>query len=215
MLYVFTVIGVRKNDHYIICFIASKAIGETPIDIRNIMDIKNRSNKTNNNNNLITTNDNNDQKENIPILNLYQPINTRPIVINQDFFKLEKNNPELNKLDTNMKDTYSSTKNKDISSSIINTKKIYHLEYVQKNNNNNSIEYYLNNILKYKTSIFPSSTQINTSLFKPSVKSFGGYNKNASGIILSNIQDDDDSPFNISEHIFPFLEEENMLIEIY
>ena len=104
-----------------------------PIDIQNIIDVKNKTN------NIITSNDNIDQKEYIPILNLYQPLNTRPIatVSNQDIIKPELNNLESNKQDSNIKETFSSTKNKDvIMSSLINNpnmKKIYHLEFIQKN----------------------------------------------------------------------------------
>ena len=190
-----------------------------PIDIQNIIDVKNKSN------NIITSNDNIDQKEYIPILNLYQPLNTRPIatVSNHDIIKPELNNLESNKQDSNIKETFSSTKNKDvIMSSLINNpnmKKIYHLEFIQKNNNNKSVEYYLNNILKKHKSSFPPITnitnQINSSLFKPSAKTNGANlltfkNSGIGNIILTNIQDDDDPPFNCSEHAFPLSDEENI-----
>ena len=187
-----------------------------PIDIQKINNIKNKEN-----NNNIMTNENINQKEIIPILNLYEPLNTRPVAntINQETIKSEKNNQELNKQDTNIKETFSSTKNKDVTSNIFNNpnaKKIYYLEFNQKNNNINSVEYYLNNILKnHKSNALASTNQINSSLFKPSTKNSGGANlfiKNSGigNIILSNIQDDDDPPFISSERPFPSSDEENI-----
>ena len=186
-----------------------------PIDIQNIINIKNKEN-----NNNIMTNENIIQKEIIPILNLYEPLNTRPVAnaIIQEIIKSEKNNQDIIKQETNIKETFSSTKNKDVTSIFfnnLNAKKIYYLEFVQKNNYN-SVEYFLNNILRnQKSNIAPLTNQINSSLFKPSTKISSPNNmliKNSGigNIIFSNIQDDDDSPFLSSERPFPSCDEENI-----
>ena len=169
---------------------------------------KNSSSKNKLNNNPTIKN-----IESIPSLNLYQP-NERPFIItlNQEIIKPE----ESNKQESNIKETFSSTKN--VGSSIINnhiSKKIYLFEFIHKYNNN-SIEYYLNNILK-KTKIHSDlhiNNHISSSLFKPSSKSFIlNSNLKSSGIgyiMSSNLQDEEDCPFTISETSFPIFDEENV-----
>ena len=176
-------------------------------------------NKLNNN---LTLNNNMEVGESIPSLNLNKN-KERPYImaLKQDILKPD--NRESNK-DSNIKETFSSTKN--VGSSIANNynaKKIFLFEFIHKYNNN-SIEYYLNNILKNKkTNIQPQVTShISSSLFKPSQKTnlnnlTLNYNQNSniknSGIgyiMSSNLQDDEDAPFNVSDTNFSIFDEENI-----
>ena len=210
----------RGNSKFInnyIYFLGGTPVGEMPVDISNL-----NNGPTKTNSNIKVTNNNMEQRETIPILNLYQPIKTRPVATKQETAKID-NNQELNKQESNIKETYSSTK-KEISTNINNNqnvKKIHLFEFIQKNHPN-TVEYYLNNLLKNNKSNFPPlSSQINSSLFKPTAKNsttnFFNNNPNANGKnsgigigMTSNIQEDDESPFNVLEHPFPSSDEENI-----
>ena len=210
----------RGNSKFInnyIYFLGGTPVGEMPVDISNL-----NNGPTKTNSNIKVTNNNMEQRETIPILNLYQPIKTRPVATKQETAKID-NNQELNKQESNIKETYSSTK-KEISANINNNqnvKKIHLFEFIQKNHPN-TVEYYLNNLLKNNKSNFPPlSSQINSSLFKPTAKNsttnFFNNNPNANGKnsgigigMTSNIQEDDESPFNVLEHPFPSSDEENI-----
>ena len=123
----------------------------------------------------------NEGKESLPSLILQKP---------------NKNvNPPSNKQDTNYKETYTSTKNK---GSVVGGlfKKIHFLEFSEKARQN-SVEYYLNNAIKNNTNGIGNSTIHNNF-----TNSF--MNKNIS-------QDEIDSHYNISEHLMPLLDEENII----
>ena len=101
----------------------------------------------------------------------------------------KNNNPSSNKQDTNLVETYTSTKNK---GSVVGAlfKKIPLLEFPSRKYLN-SVEYYLNNILKNKY-IINSPTNKNSNIYKLS-------------------QDIEETPYNVSEHLMPLLEEENII----
>ena len=140
-----------------------------PVDI-----LKLNKYQTNSNNNIFANNNNMDQKESIPTLNLYQPIKLRALgpTNQQELIKQDINNLEAIKQESNIKETFSSTKEKEFSSNLNNNqniKKIHLFEFNPKNTN--TVEYNLNSILKSNKSNFPPSTsQISSSLFKPPAK---------------------------------------------
>ena len=154
-------------------------------------------------------------KETIPSLNLYLPIKTRAAVTTtkQETVKQDTINQDNNKQESNIKETFSSTKNKELTTNLNNpnVKKIHLFEFNPKNHSN-TVEYYLNNILKNNKSCFPPLTsQISSSLFKVSKKNNSNLiSKNSNNnliakgsglgnIMSSNIQDDEDPPFNVLE----------------
>ena len=101
----------------------------------------------------------------------------------------KNNNPSSNKQDTNLVETYTSTKNK---GSVVGAlfKKIPLLEFPSRKYLN-SVEFYLNNILKNKY-IINSPINKNSNIYKLS-------------------QDIEETPYNVSEHLMPLLEEENII----
>ena len=106
--------------------------------------------------------------------------------------KQNKNlNPPSNKQDTNLIETYTSTKNKFSGEGGL-FKKIHFLEF-NKKNYTNSIEFYLNNFLKNKNLInsieFNNNSPINKKLSK----------------------DFEETPYNISEQILSLLDEESII----
>jgi len=172
----------------IILLIDSTPLGEMPIDVSNIINIQNKSN------NNIVTNTNMEPGENFPTLNLYQNTKSRggPIF-------------STNKQDTNILETFNSPKNKEIMNNNINngsipnnipSKKIHLFEFVPKSDSN-SLEFYLNNVLKNNKSNFPpiGNGQISTSLFPTEDKDNGKSNE---------------IPFVVSEHQMPLTDEENI-----
>jgi hypothetical protein len=123
----------------------------------------------------LDANNNMEQKDIIPTLNLYQNNIGRGGAFS------------TNKQDTNIIETYTSLKNKEIQNQSnipnndnnnqinnINTlnntlyKQIHLFEFRPKKNSN-TLEYFLNNLLKYNKFNFPSipNGQINSSLFPP------------------------------------------------
>ena len=182
-----------------------------PVDIPNIINVQN---KTNNN---IIINNNLEQRETIPTLNLYQqPVKTRVLASTT---QQEATNLETNKQETNIKETISYSKSKDIASNLPvnqnNIKKITLFEFLPKNNN--TVEYYLNNILKNNKSNFlplSNQNQNNSSSFKPAIKNNIVNNTGSNGDLTNNIpantQEEEECPFNYSEHPFPLLDEENI-----
>ena len=106
--------------------------------------------------------------------------------------KQNKNlNPSSNKQDTNLIETYTSTKNKfSVEGGLF--KKIHFLEF-NKKNNIYSIEFYLNNYLKNKAIV--NSTEFN----------------NNSPINKKISKDFEELPYNLSEHLMPLLDEENII----
>ena len=190
-----------------------------PVDISSLINVQSKKN-----NNVITTTNNMEPRETIPTLNLYQPIKTKVISTTT---KQDTNNLESNKQESNIKETYSSTKNKEVTANLTNNqnvKKINFFEFIPKNHTN-TVEYYLNHILKTKKSTFaPLSNQISSSLFKPSAKksntniilnhnSNNNLNVKNSGIgniVPSNAQEEEESPFNVTDHPFPQSDEENI-----
>ena len=104
-----------------------------PVDISNIINVQN---KTNNN---IIINNHLDQRETIPTLNLYQqPIKARVLASTT---QQDTTNIESNKQDTNIKDTFSYSKNEGVASNLlnqnvntnnVNMKKITLFEYIPK-----------------------------------------------------------------------------------
>ena len=189
-----------------------------PVDISNIINVQN---KTNNN---IIINNHLDQRETIPTLNLYQqPIKARVLASTT---QQDTTNIESNKQDTNIKDTFSYSKNEGVASNLlnqnvntnnVNMKKITLFEYIPKNNN--TVESYLNMILKNnKSNFLPLTNQINSaSFFKPNAKSNLPNNNNNNpsngdigNNVVSNNQEEEECPFNYSEHPFPLLDEENI-----
>ena len=192
-----------------------------PVDISSFV-----NGQTKTNNNIIITNNNLGQKETIPTLNLYQPVKTRPAVTTtkQETIKQDTINQDNNKQESNIKETFSSTKNKELTTNLINpnVKKIYLFEFNPRNRSN-TVEYYLNYLLKNNKSNFPPLTsQISSSLFKQSKKNTGNLiNRNSNNnliikgsgignIMTSNIQDEEDPAFNVLEHPFPSQDEEKI-----
>ena len=168
-------------------------------------------------------NNNNEQNE-IPNLDLYGIPNNRGGIFSS------------NKQETNF-GTYTSPKNKEM----------HNLNNIQNNENNNPInkintlnntlykqihlfefhpkkdsytlEYYLNNLLKYNKFSFPSipNGQINSSLFHPSGNNIMNKNSNNipngmnSNTNFSKIQEEEEElPFNVSEYNMPLIDEENI-----
>ena len=105
---------------------------------------------------------------------------------------VNKQNKSANpKQDTNLIETYTSTKNK-ISGEGGLFKKIHFLEF-NKKNNVNSIEFYLNNFLKNKNIVNSTEFNNNSPINKKISKEF------------------DELPYNLSEHLLPLLDEENII----
>ena len=182
----------------------SNLLGEMPVDITS--DNKDQNKATNNN--IITTNNNMEPKEEIPCLNLYQPVTrVAATTTNHESNKIETNNQESNKQETNIQETFSSIKKKEIEINTIinpNIKKINLFEFIPKDNSN-SVEYHLNGVLKNNKSNFLISNPNNNSLFKPTAKNSTGNIINA-----SNINEDKNVPFNVSEHSFPLIDEDKI-----
>ena len=159
----------------IIIFLSdSTPLGEMPIEAPNIINIQTKSN------NNIVTNTNMEPGETIPTLNLYQNVKGRGGAVFS-----------TNKQDTNILEVFNSPKNKEninnnVNNDNIPSKKINHFEFVPKSDSN-SLEYYLNNILKNNKSNFPAigNGQNNTSLF-PTGDKVNGNSK--------------EIPFVVSEH---------------
>ena len=195
-------------------------IGEMPVDISGGINGRTKIHE-----NLIITNNNMEPKETIPTLNLYQPVKNRPVTSTTklETAKLDNNNQESNKQESNIKETYSSTKNRELTANLNNNpnmKKIHLFEFIPKSHTN-TIEYYLNNILKnHKSNIPPLTNQVNSSLFRPLPKNSNNFlnvnnnvNLKNSGIgnaIASSIQEEEEPPFNVQEHPFPASDEENI-----
>ena len=180
----------------------------------------NIQNKSNSN---LDGNNNMEQKEIIPTLNLYQNNNGRGVF-------------SSNKQDTNILETFTSPKNKDVQNqnkipnndnnnqiNKINTlnntqyKKIHLFEFRPKKNTY-TFEYFWNDSMKYNKINFPSipNGQINSSLFPPSGNNL---NKNPNNIVNgmnnnvnpNNIQEDEEElPFYVSEYNMPLVDEENI-----
>ena len=181
-----------------------------PVDI-----LKLNKYQTNSNNNIFANNNNMDQKESIPTLNLYQPIKLRALgpTNQQELIKQDINNLEAIKQESNIKETFSSTKEKEFSSNLNNNqniKKIHLFEFNPKNTN--TVEYNLNSILKSNKSNFPPSTsQISSSLFKPPAKN--NVVNNTSPCLANNMNNniqEEQEPFTYSEHPFPSTDEEKI-----
>ena len=100
-------------------------------------------------------------------------------------------NPSANKQDTNLIETYTSTKNKFSGEGGL-FKKIHFLEFTNRKYVN-SIEFYLNNFLKNKNIV--NSTEFN----------------NNSPINKKISKDIEELPYNLSEHLMPLLDEENII----
>ena len=106
--------------------------------------------------------------------------------------KQNKNlNPQSNNKDTNLIETFTSTKKQQ---SVVGGlfKKIHFLEFSQKDQTN-SVEYYLNNYLKNNGGIANS------------------FVNNASPNGKRNSIELEEMPYNISEHLMPMLDEENIM----
>ena len=172
----------------------------------------------------LDANNNMEQKDIIPTLNLYQNNIGRGGAFS------------TNKQDTNIIETYTSLKNKEIQNQSnipnndnnnqinnINTlnntlyKQIHLFEFRPKKNSN-TLEYFLNNLLKYNKFNFPSipNGQINSSLFPPSGNNI---NKNPNSIpngMNNNVnpnkiqEEEEELPFNVSEYNMPLIDEENI-----
>ena len=193
-----------------------------PVDISRGINGRNKINE-----NMIITNNNMEPREKIPTLNLYQPAKTKPAATTtkQETANKDTNNQDSNKLESNIKETYSSTKNKELTTNLNNNpniKKIHLFEFISKNHVH-TVEYYLNNILKnHKSNFPPISNQISSSLFKPPAKTSSKIlcinnsnnnnikNSGVGNAIVSNIQEEEEPPFNVLEHPFPSLDEENI-----
>ena len=118
--------------------------------------------------------------------------------------KVNKNiHPSSNKNDTNLIETFTSTKNK-VANVLDNlTKKIHFLEFMQRHNIN-SVEYYLNNYLKTKkleNNQDDDPAQIGNSTVRKMNSNFGNVSQDEEEII----------PYNINEHEIPLLDEENII----
>ena len=162
-----------------------------PIEASNIINIQT---KTNNN---LVTNTNMEPGETIPTLNLYQNGKNRGGAVFS-----------TNKQDTNILEIFNSPKNKEAINNNLNngnngnipnnipSKKINLFEFVPKSDSN-SLEFYLNNVLKNNKSNFPpiGNGQISTSLFPSADKANGNSNE---------------IPFVFSEHQMPLTDEENI-----
>ena len=106
--------------------------------------------------------------------------------------KQNKNlNPQSNNKDTNLIETFTSTKKQQ---SVVGGlfKKIHFLEFSQKDQTN-SVEYYLNNYLKNNKNIANS------------------FVNNGSPTGKRNSLELEEMPYNISEHLMPMLDEENIM----
>ena len=106
--------------------------------------------------------------------------------------KQNKNlNPQSNNKDTNLIETFTSTKKPQ---SVVGGlfKKIHFLEFSQKDQTN-SVEYYLNNYLKNNKNIANS------------------FVNNGSPTGKRNSIEIEEMPYNISEHLMPMLDEENIM----
>ena len=106
--------------------------------------------------------------------------------------KQSKNlNPQSIKQDTNLIETFTSTKKQQ---SVVGGlfKKIHFLEFAQKEQTN-SVEYYLNNFLKNNRNV--SNSFVNN----------GSPNTKRNSIEIEEM------PYNVSEHLMPLLDEENII----
>jgi hypothetical protein len=173
--------------------------------------------------NNLDANNNLEQNDIIPTLNLYQNVKSKGVF-------------STNKQDSNTLENYASPKNKDLQTqnNIINNdhcnqinkintlnntlyKQIHLFEFRPKKNSN-TLEYFLNNLLKYNKFNFLSlpNGQINSSLFPPSGNN--NINKNSNNIPngMNNngnpnkIQEAEELPFNVSEYNMPLIDEENI-----
>jgi len=111
--------------------------------------------------------------------------------------------PSSNKNDTNLIETFTSTKNK--VGNVLDglTKKIHFLEFMQRHNIN-SIEYYLNNYLKAKkleNNQEDDPAQIGNSTIRKVNTNLGNVSQDEEEII----------PYNINEHEMPLSDEENII----
>ena len=178
----------------------------------------------NRSNNNLDPNNNMDHNENIPTLNLYQNNKMRGGAFSS------------NKQDTNIVETFTSPKNKEVQNqnnihnneninpinkinSLNNTlyKQIHLFEFRPKKNSY-TLEYYLSNLLKYNKYNFPAipNGQINSSLFPPSGNN--NINKNSNNIPngMNNfpdpnkVQEEEELPFIVSEYNMPLIDEENI-----
>ena len=181
-----------------------------PVDISSLI---NAQSKTNNN---LITNNNMEPKETIPTLNLYQPAKTKQVAATskQDTNKQETNNQELNKQESNIKEEILTPKNKEQTLNNPYAKKIN--LFIPKKNNN-SIEYNLNLILKNNQANFIPTNRISSPLNKKrnsysNCFNINNNNKNIENgnVISNNLQEEEDSPFNVSEYSFPSNDEENI-----
>ena len=122
--------------------------------------------------------------------------------------KSNKNaNPSQN---TNLIETFTSTKNK--TANVLDSlfKKIHYLEFVPKSNLN-SVEYYLNNFLKNKRM---NNQDIGSRINSIVIPQFGNstinnLNNNTLVNIISQVEDE--IPYNISEHQMPLSDEDNII----
>ena len=187
-----------------------------PVDISSIINIQSKTN-----NNIISSNNNMEPRETIPTLNLYQPkAKVVATTSKQEANKQDPSNQEFNKQESNIKEEITSPKNKELADdnpSNINDKKINLFELIPKKSIN-SVEYNLNLILKNNKSVSPN--RINSPLFIYKKKNSKNINLNSNNlnpkniengiVILNNMQEEDDTPFNVSEISFPLVDEEKI-----
>ena len=156
------------------------------IDNPNAPGTQDQRNRNNSNNNI-------DCRESLP-----------SFTVNKNYIPLSKHK------DTNLLETYTSTKNK--TANILDNlhKKIYFLEFIAKTNLN-SIEYYLNNTLKSKkVSNNPDGSKVNSFVLPQFGNStINNLNNNTLVNIISQVEDE--IPYNISEHSVPLADEENII----
>ena len=187
-----------------------------PVDISSIINIQSKTN-----NNIISSNNNMEPRETIPTLNLYQPkAKVVATTSKQEANKQDPSNQEFNKQESNIKEEITSPKNKELADdnpSNINDKKINLFELIPKKSIN-SVEYNLNLILKNNKSVSPN--RINSPLFIYKKKNSKNITLNSNNlnpkniengiVILNNMQEEDDTPFNVSEISFPLVDEEKI-----
>ena len=126
-------------------------------------------------------------------------------------FTVKKQNTPLSKhKNTNLLETYTSTKIKN--GNILDNlhKKIYFLEFLPKTNLN-SIEYYLNNTLKNKKFQNNQDGSKVNSFVLPQIGNSTIHNLNNNTLINISSQVEDEIPYNISEHLLPLGEDENII----
>ena len=122
----------------------------------------------------------------------------------------KQNTPISKHKNTNLVETYTSTKIKN--GNILDNlhKKIFFLEFIPKTNLN-SIEYYLNNTLKnQKVSNNQEGSKVNSFVIPQFGNStINNLNNNTLANIISQVEDE--VPYNITEHSIPLGEEENII----